>query len=249
MEKPLILLTILLPLLHETTAIQLLMNNASYDNRINAKLSDNAILRCEVINNTANEDLMWYRGTQQVDIKSENSVNISNVCITEITAEDNGVSFTCLLKRNTTTKLSVQLNVLFSPKLSGDATINVEESKTVQITCGFKANPAAAMFWRQNNSVFTLPSRYKQDMTSDILQLTIEKAAKSDANNYTCVALTSDGKETTRVFQLIVEDRKPGLPIEAIAAAVVVGALIIAFGLFARREKIFKCKKNRETAM
>ncbi|CAJ0949208.1 unnamed protein product [Ranitomeya imitator] len=59
------------------------------------------------------------------------------------------------------------------------------------------------MFWRQNNSLFTLPSHYKQYMTSETLQLTIEKATKADSANYTCVAL-SKGNETIRVIELIV---------------------------------------------
>ncbi|XP_073524074.1 transmembrane and immunoglobulin domain-containing protein 1 [Phyllobates terribilis] len=250
MKKSLIGLAVLLSLLHKITALQLLLNNRPYDNRHTDNLGNPAILHCEVVNNTNDQSLIWYRGTQQVDIKSENSVNASHICIPELTIEDNGVSFTCLLKQNTSMKLSLQMNVLFPPILSGETEILAQEGKTVQITCGFKANPAAVMFWRQNNSLFTLPSRYKQDMTTDTLQLTIEKATKADSGTYTCVASTN-GTESVRVIELIVGDRQPGLPVEAIAAAVVVGALIIAFGVFARREKVFKaCKKRQhETAM
>ncbi|CAJ0949210.1 unnamed protein product [Ranitomeya imitator] len=92
--------------------LNLLLNNATYDNRHNANLSEPAILRCEVVNNIDDESLIWYRGTGQVDIKSENSVNVSSICIPELTIEDNGVSFTCLLKQNTSIKLSLQMNVL-----------------------------------------------------------------------------------------------------------------------------------------
>ncbi|KAM3934816.1 transmembrane and immunoglobulin domain-containing protein 1 [Leptodactylus fuscus] len=240
MKKPVILIAVILPLLHEIAAVDLKLNNATYDNRHTGSLGDPVNLCCEVIGNMKEETLIWYRGTRQVDIKAENSVNISNVCIPELTVEDNGASFTCLLKRNTTIKLSLQLNVLFPPVLSGDTQINAEEGKTVDITCGYKANPAATMYWLQNDNVFTLPNNFKQDLTTDTLKITIEKVAKKDSANYTCVALLPDGNFTTRVFELIVGDRKVGLPVEAIAAAVVVGALIIAFGLFARRDKILK---------
>ncbi|XP_063813462.1 transmembrane and immunoglobulin domain-containing protein 1 [Pseudophryne corroboree] len=232
------------------TAIELLMNNKAYDDQLTLNISESANLRCDVTSNTADETLIWYRGTQQVNIKSENSVNTSNVCIPELTTADNGVSFTCLLKSNTTIKRSLQLNVLFSPELTGDSQITVEVGKNVQITCGFKANPAAIMFWRQNGRVFTLTSRYSVSMTTNSLQLSITKAEMTDTANYSCVALTDNGNETISVFELIVEDRKAVLPVEAIAAAVVVGALIIAFGLFARRDHIIKCKKSRhDTAM
>ncbi|XP_075189285.1 transmembrane and immunoglobulin domain-containing protein 1 [Anomaloglossus baeobatrachus] len=250
MKNYLIVLAALLPLLPQVTGLHLLLNNVTYDNRHTANLNDPVNLRCEVVDNINDASLIWYRGTQQVDIKSENSVNVSNICIPELTIEDNGVSFTCLLKQNTSMKLSLQMDVRFPPILTGETKIMAEEGKTVQITCGFQANPAAAIFWRQNNGLFTLPSRYKQDMTTDTLQLTIDKATKQDSANYTCVAL-SQGNETIRVIQLIVGDRQPGLPVGAIAAAVVVGALIIAFGMFARRDKVFRaCKKSQnETAM
>ncbi|XP_044143870.1 transmembrane and immunoglobulin domain-containing protein 1 [Bufo gargarizans] len=249
MKKSLRLLAVLLAFLHEISATQLQLNGEIRDNQLPANIGSPALLTCEVVNNTNAETLMWYRGTQQVDVKAENNVNVSHVCIPNVTSEDNGVSFTCLLKSDTSVKLSMQLNVPFNPVLSGDTIINGEESKTVQIICGFKANPAAAMFWRKNEKLFTLPDHYKQDMTTDSLHLTIEKVTKKDSANYTCVAL-SNGTETTRVFELIVADRKEELPVEAIAAAVVVGALIIAFAIFARRDKIFRCKKAEdETAM
>ncbi|XP_071994453.1 transmembrane and immunoglobulin domain-containing protein 1 isoform X1 [Engystomops pustulosus] len=252
MKKLLLLVTVLLPFFHEITgSLKIFLNNALYENKTSLTISDPAIIRCEVADNTENETLIWYRGTLEVNISSENSVNVSTVCIPELTVEDNGVSFTCLLKSNTSIKRSLQLDVQFNPRLSGDTQIRAEEGKTVQISCGFKANPAASMFWRQNNSLFTLPANYKQDLTTDTLQLTIEKVTKKDTANYTCVALLPNGGETTRVFELIVGDRQVGLPIEAIAAAVVVGALMIAFGMFARREKIFNmCMKGRhDTAM
>ncbi|XP_075052997.1 transmembrane and immunoglobulin domain-containing protein 1 [Mixophyes fleayi] len=250
MKKFILVLLLSLSYLETATTLQLLLNNITTNGRLSGNVSDSATMRCEVVDNTADETLMWYRGTQQVDIKSENSVNISYVCIEKLTAEDHGVSFTCLLKSNTSMKLSVQLFVLFDPILTGDQQMFVEEGKDVQITCGFKANPAATMFWRQNNSVITLPSNFEEYMTTDSLQLTIKKAEKANAAYYSCVALLTNGTEVVQVIELIVEDRKVPLPVEAIAAAVVVGALVIAFGLFARRDKIIRCKKSRDdTAM
>lgn len=45
------------------------------------------------------------------------------------------------------------------------------------------------------------------------------------------------------VFFPLPTDRKPGFPLEAIIAAIVVVLLTVIFGIVARREKIFKVTK------
>ncbi|KAM9320331.1 transmembrane and immunoglobulin domain-containing protein 1 [Gastrophryne carolinensis] len=220
-------------------AFELQLNGRSQSYQNTYVVNDSTTIVCNVVNNTAAETLIWYRGTQQLDVDSKNSENSSTICLPALSPQDDGVSFTCLLKRNTTMKLSVQLSVTYDPILKGNTIIEGEEGKTIKMTCEFMANPAAVMSWRRNNSVVNFPARFEQQMTRDSMTLTITKAEKSDSDNYTCVAQVGN-KETELVFELVVGDRIPGLPIEAIAAAVVVGALIIAFALFARRDQIFK---------
>ncbi|XP_072286916.1 transmembrane and immunoglobulin domain-containing protein 1 [Pyxicephalus adspersus] len=244
----LLALTVFSLVICHVAALELLLNGYASHNRFDLKVNQSKTIICNVVNNSNAESLIWYRGTQQVNIKPENSVNSSTICLPEVAPEDDGVSFTCLLKRNTTIKWSALLNVTFEPILSGDTQIVAEEGKNVQITCGFKANPAVTMSWRQNGSVVTFPSRFDQHMTRNTWTLTITKVQMEDTANYTCVAVPPSGKEYTLTFEVIVGERKPGLPVEAIGAAVVVGALIIAFGLFARRQRIFKkCMKSRDT--
>ncbi|KAM5181963.1 transmembrane and immunoglobulin domain-containing protein 1 [Mantella aurantiaca] len=244
--KYLLILIQLSFLFYQVRALGLMLNGLTQGSCLNLGVNQSQTISCSVANNSDAETLMWYREKAQVDIKSENSINISRICLPSVSPDDNGVNFTCLLKRDPTIKLSLMLNVEFQPLLSGDTKIISEEGKNVQITCGYKANPAAVMSWRQNNRTVTFPSRFEQRMTSDTWMLSITKAQMSDTANYTCVAERFNETEVTLTFELIVGVRKPGLPIEAIVAAVVVGALVIAFGFFARRQKICKpCMKSR----
>ncbi|KAM4795650.1 transmembrane and immunoglobulin domain-containing protein 1 [Rhinophrynus dorsalis] len=237
---------VLVPLLaaHHVTAVDLMINGMVQSHILSLNVSETASLKCEVHNNTAAETLTWYRGIRQLDIKSENSVNSSHVCITPLSPEDNTVSYTCLLKSDNTVKVSVMLDVKFSPILSGETNVTVEVGKDVKLTCGVKANPQPQMIWKKNGVlVHMVKSRYEQFMTSDTFQLSISKAEKSDSGVYTCTANINEGNSTNTTaldFELVVEDKKDALPVEAIGAAVVVGALIILFAMFARRDKILK---------
>lgn len=46
-----------------------------------------------------------------MDLKDGNKVNISNICISPATETDNGVTFTCKLRRDQSVKVSVILDV------------------------------------------------------------------------------------------------------------------------------------------
>ncbi|XP_040194510.1 transmembrane and immunoglobulin domain-containing protein 1 [Rana temporaria] len=247
----LLVLTVFSFFFYQVRALGLKLNCFNSEKCFDLKVNQSQTIKCDVVNNSNTETLIWYRGTQQVDIKPENSLNSSTVCLPAVAPDDNGVSFTCLLKSDTTIKQTVQLNVLFEPILSGDTKTITQAGQNIQLTCGFKANPAVAMSWRRNGSIVAFPSRFEQRMSSNTWTLSITKVAMSDTDNYTCVAVTPSGNVTTLTFELIVGERQPGLPVEAIGGAVVVGCLIICFGLFARRQKIFKqCMKSRHnTAM
>ncbi|CAH2220109.1 transmembrane and immunoglobulin domain-containing 1 [Pelobates cultripes] len=239
-------LILLLFVSYQVSALGVSINGHTNSFLLTANTSNSITLTCEVVNNTGNETLLWYRGKSQVDIKTENSVNSSSICIFPVTPQDNEVSFSCVLKSNTSISVSAMLDIKFDPILTGEDNVIVEIEKTAQLTCDFKANPQAAMSWRRNDNLVNMVSRYQQYLTSDSFQLTINKAEKKDAGLYTCMAFIN-GMNFTRSFNLDVADKKDVLPIEAIGAAVVVGALIILFAMFARREKIFKkCLKPHD---
>uniref|UniRef100_A0A8V5HAU9 Uncharacterized protein n=1 Tax=Melopsittacus undulatus TaxID=13146 RepID=A0A8V5HAU9_MELUD len=191
-------------------------------------------------NSSEAEELLWYRGDGKVDLKDGNKVNISNICISPVTESDNGVTFTCKLARDTSVQVSVILDVQFPPHLSGEESFHIEEDKDVTLSCNSKSNPQAHAAWYKNNTTLTLQEhRYQIHQTSEVFQLSIKQVQMSDNGTYTCV-MSYPFSEWRKDFHLIVEDKQPVFPTEAIIAAAVVVTLTILFGIVAQKDNIFK---------
>ncbi|NXN04427.1 TMIG1 protein, partial [Sylvia borin] len=222
------------------TGLELSVNNQAADFTLSAELGPAISLSCLVHNSSQAEELLWYRGDGQVGLNEGNKVNVSNICISPVNESDNGVTFTCRLARDKSVQVSVILDIQFPPQLSGEETLHVEEEKDATLTCNSKSNPQGRSTWYKDNQNLTLQqSRHELYQTSEIFQLSIRKVQKSDNGTYTCVVDSPLGKGT-RDFHLIVEDKKPVFPTEAVIAAAVVVTLTIFFGIAARKDKFFK---------
>ncbi|NWW80316.1 TMIG1 protein, partial [Climacteris rufus] len=223
--------------------LELSVNNHAADFTLTTKLGPPISLSCLVHNSSQAEELLWYRGDGQVDLKAGNKVNISHICISPVNESDNGVAFTCRLARDKSVQVSVTLDVQFPPQLSGEETLHVEEDKDVTLTCNSKSNPQAQTSWLKDSHNLALQQkRHELHQTSEVSQLSIRKARKSDNGTYTCV-LQSPLGSGTKDFHLIVEDKKPVFPMEAVIAAAVVVTVTVLFGIVARKDTFFKVWK------
>ncbi|KAM6373134.1 transmembrane and immunoglobulin domain-containing protein 1 isoform 2-T2 [Pluvialis apricaria] len=232
------------------TGLELSVNNHAADFSLTTVVGPPISLSCLVQNSSEAEELLWYRGDGQVDLKDGNKVNISNICVSPVAESDNGVIFTCKLARDRSVQVSVTLDVKFPPHLTGDESLQVEEEKDITLSCNAKSNPQAQTTWYKNNSPLILEqNRYQLYQTSEVFQLSIIKVQKRDNGTYTCMVKSPLG-EGRKDFHLIVEDKKPVFPKEAVIAAVVVVTVTLLFGIVARKDKIFKCfKRPNETAL
>ncbi|NXF71584.1 TMIG1 protein, partial [Sclerurus mexicanus] len=222
------------------TGLELSINNHAADFPLSTKPGHSVSLSCLVHNSSQAEQLLWYRGDGQVGLKDGNKVNISNICIYPVNESDNGVAFTCKLARDKSVQVSVILDVEFPPQLSGEETLQIEEEKDATLTCNSKSNPQAQTTWYKDNKTLILQQgRHELYQTSEVFQLSIRKIQKSDNGTYTCVVESSLGKGT-KDFHLIVEDKKPVFPKEAVIAAIVVVTVTLFFGIVARKDKLFK---------
>ncbi|NWR84707.1 TMIG1 protein, partial [Furnarius figulus] len=222
------------------TGLELSINNHAADFPLSTKPGHSVSLSCLVHNSSQAEQLLWYRGDGQVSLKDGNKVNISNICIYPVNESDNGVAFTCKLARDKSVQVSVILDVEFPPQLSGEETLQIEEEKDATLTCNSKSNPQAQTTWyKDNNTLILQQGHHELYQTSEVFQLSIRKIQKSDNGTYTCVVESSLGKGT-KEFHLIVEDKKPGFPKEAVIAAIVVVTVTLFFGIVARKDKLFK---------
>lgn len=87
------------------------MNGKTENYILNTGLGFQESLRCAVQNHTREEELLWYREEGTVDLKSGYKINSSSVCVSSISENDNGVTFTCKLQRDQLVSVSVVLNV------------------------------------------------------------------------------------------------------------------------------------------
>uniref|UniRef100_A0A8D2JKQ3 Transmembrane and immunoglobulin domain-containing protein 1 n=1 Tax=Sciurus vulgaris TaxID=55149 RepID=A0A8D2JKQ3_SCIVU len=246
-QEYILLLTTILFLPRETSSSVLTVNGKTENYILDSQRGVQASLECAVQNHTRDEELLWYREDGRVDLKPGNNINSSSVCVSSISENDNGVNFTCKLQRDQTVSVSVVLNVIFPPLLSGTEFQTVEEDSDVKLVCNVKSNPQAQMMWYKNNNFLTLEKNHHQiQQTSEFIQLSITKVQKSDNGTYNCIA-NSPLKVETLDFHLIVKDKAVVVPIEPIIAACVVVFLTLCFGLLARRQRIMKlCIKEKD---
>uniref|UniRef100_A0A8B9G246 Transmembrane and immunoglobulin domain containing 1 n=1 Tax=Amazona collaria TaxID=241587 RepID=A0A8B9G246_9PSIT len=223
-------------------SLELSVNNHNADFSLLTSPGPAVSLSCLVQNSSEAEELLWYRGDGQVDLKDGNKVNISNICISPVTESDNGVTFKCMLARDKSVQVSVILDVQFPPQLSGEESLHIEEDKDITLSCNSKSNPQAHAAWYKDNTTLTLQDRYQLHRTSEVFQLSINNVQMSDNGTYTCV-MTYLSTEWRKDFHLIVEGNTPVFPTEAVIAAAVVVSLTILFGIVAQRDKLFKVWK------
>ncbi|XP_054857442.1 transmembrane and immunoglobulin domain-containing protein 1 [Eublepharis macularius] len=237
------LLTILL-LSYSSAGVELSINANTTDYRLPTRPGVNESLWCNVRNHSQEEELLWFRQDGMVDLKDGNRLNTSNICISPVTMDDNGVSFTCQLARDGSIQISVVLDVMFPPIISGEDPPSVLERNRVTLDCHVKANPPAQMVWYKDNSTLVLEaSRLWISQTSELFQLVIERAQDSDSGVYTCEANSALGT-ARQDFLLTIEAGKLAFPMEAVIAAAVVVFLTILFAIVARREAIHKCLRK-----
>ncbi|XP_043857331.1 transmembrane and immunoglobulin domain-containing protein 1 isoform X2 [Dromiciops gliroides] len=247
MQNCMLLLSVILLLPCGLMSVILTVNSNTKSYILQTKPGTSESLKCAVQNHSQEEPLLWYRESGTVDLKAENKINSSDICISPVSEDDNGITFTCKLQRNQSMSISVILDVIYDPILTGTELQTVEEGSSVRLDCNVKSNPPAQMTWYRNDSALNLEKNHHQIyQTSELFQLSISNVLKSDNGTYSCHA-NSSLKLEIMDFHLIIEDKKYTVPMEPIIAASVVVFLTIMFGLIARREKIMKlCIKDQK---
>ncbi|NXL94227.1 TMIG1 protein, partial [Alectura lathami] len=237
-----VLVLVLCFLARTAAGVELSVNNRTANFTLSTEPGPSVSLSCLVQDSSQAEELLWYRGEGKVDLKDGNKVNVSHICISPVSESDNGVTFTCRLTRNNTVQVSVVLDVRFPPSLGEDEAVQIEEGKDVTLTCNTKSNPQGQTEWYKDNAAMTLQQdRHRLYRTSEVFQLSIQNAEKSDNGTYTCEVTGDPSWGVIRKdFLLIVEDKKPVFPTEAVIAAAVVVTITVLFGILARRESIVK---------
>ncbi|KAG8122568.1 hypothetical protein E2320_018065 [Naja naja] len=221
------------------TGLELSINANTADYELVTEVGLSQSLWCTVKHPSQAEELLWMRGDREVSLQEGNRVNASNVCISPVTDEDNGVSFTCQLARDKSVQISVLLNVAYAPVLTGEDPPSIPAQWDATLDCHVKANPPAQLTWLKDNETLRLEdSRYWVFQTSELFQLTINQLQASDGGIYTCLAHSPRG----------MSQEKMPFPTEAVIAAGVVLSLIALFALAVRWQKFIQCFKKADAS-
>ncbi|XP_059827479.1 transmembrane and immunoglobulin domain-containing protein 1-like [Hypanus sabinus] len=224
------------------------INDCTANDRLIKNISESLSLTCTVVNNRQDEELVWLREDRVINLKPLNRINVSTVCIDPITADDNNVTFSCHLSRNSTVKRSVLLDVRFVPILSQDGGVDVEaySGDVVTLTCNVKSNPPALMSWHKDNNTLKMEAgKHHVNWDSSAFTLLIKKVQKWQNGTYVCRADSTLGSRSL-YFNLSVKDKPYQVPYEPIIAGIVVILLTSLFGIFSRRHAVIECcRKNK----
>ncbi|XP_043574364.1 transmembrane and immunoglobulin domain-containing protein 1 [Chiloscyllium plagiosum] len=229
------------------TVVDVAINGITTDYIIIRNISDFVSLTCAAVNNTHDEELVWFRGDREINLKSKNRINVSTVCIDPITENDDEAKFSCHLNKNHKINTTVRLDIKFMPILNrdGDGQIDVYAGNNVKLQCNVKSNPPAAMSWHKDNSALKMVTgKHSVYWDSGVFTLSIKKVENTDNGTYVCVADSALGSNNL-TFHLNVKDKPYVVPFEPIVAGLTVVLLTAFFGIFSRRKIIIQaCKKK-----
>ncbi|XP_066501108.1 transmembrane and immunoglobulin domain-containing protein 1-like [Hoplias malabaricus] len=208
-------------------------------------LGDTVTLSCQAAGSDTEEELQWSRNSALIELKEENRLSQSHLCLQNLTQDDHQVKFTCGLKRNSSVSASVKLNVLFPPDLSGEENVAVEESTEAFLSCSVNANPPVTISWlREGTVVDLLKDGYTLYQDSWMAKLIINKPnRKLHQGTYTCLTTSLEFGERSKVLHVTVTEKTMAFPLGAVIAGCVVVLCTAALAVLSRWSQIRQCCK------
>uniref|UniRef100_A0A673A8K3 Transmembrane and immunoglobulin domain containing 1 n=1 Tax=Sphaeramia orbicularis TaxID=375764 RepID=A0A673A8K3_9TELE len=209
---------------------------------LETKLDETVSLVCKY-EDEPDEELVWKRNDALVSLKDENKKGLSRVCITPIDYEDNEVTFTCQLGKNSTVRAFVTLNVTYPPSLSGSEDVSVEEESVFALQCDIGANPpVTSVTWEMNGTaVDVLAGGFTISTGAFTSRLTADSTEKNlHENTYQCSAVSPMYGTHSKVFHVTVTAKTMKFPLMPMIAGLVVVCLTTLLAIVSRWKKITK---------
>ncbi|KAL4608439.1 transmembrane and immunoglobulin domain-containing protein 1 [Arapaima gigas] len=231
----------LLLLSAQSTAVRVESSPAAVDGLIRVDAGRPVSLTCLLeITSAADEELQWFRNEMPVSLQEGNRQNRSSLCLSPVSADDDGVTFKCQLRSNGSVSTSVQLEVFFFPELSGVDNVTVEEDGEISFVCDTYAKPQANVTWMFNGEVVDLGSGgYALFRNTWETRLSIYKVERHvHQGQYSCVVTSSKFGTRTKTFSLTVEGKKVKFPLGPIIAGLVVVFCTALLALVSRWKRI-----------
>ncbi|XP_051537126.1 transmembrane and immunoglobulin domain-containing protein 1-like [Myxocyprinus asiaticus] len=216
---------------------------------IQTKVEETVTLTCVTdgsMDPSNQHELQWYRNGALVDLKEENRLYRSSLCVQPVTREDNRAIFTCQLKSDVSVNNSIELDVQFPPNLNDIEELFFEETSNAALSCDVHANPPVTVSWKRDGELLDLTTgSYKTTNNGVTAQLTIPKI-KRDVHQglYTCEAHSAVYGIMNKTFKVTVEDKVLKFPLGPTIAGLVVVVCTIVTAIISRRNKIKECCKR-----
>ncbi|XP_051959969.1 transmembrane and immunoglobulin domain-containing protein 1-like [Xyrauchen texanus] len=187
-------------------------------------------------------ELQWLRNGDLVDLKEENRLYRSSLCVQPVTREDNGAIFTCQLKSDASVNNSIELDVQFPPDLNDTEEVFVEETSNVVLSCNVLANPPVTVAWKRDDELLDLTTgSYKTTNNGITAELTVPKIKREvHQGMYTCETTSAVYKKRSKTFKVTVEDKVLKFPLGPTIAGVVVVVCTVIIAIISRRDTIKK---------
>lgn len=194
----------------------------------------------------ADEELVWKRNDALISLKEENKKGLSKLCITPIGYDDNEVTFTCQLGKNSTVTASVTLNVTYPPPLSGSEDVSMEEGSVFALQCDIGANPpVTSVAWKMNGTVVdVLAGGFTISTGAFTSRLTADSTEKNlHETTYECSTSSPKHGIHSKVFHVTVTAETMKFPLLPMIAGLVVVGFTMLLAIISRWKKIRQCCK------
>ncbi|XP_054899267.1 transmembrane and immunoglobulin domain-containing protein 1 [Poeciliopsis prolifica] len=218
----------------------------STDGVIQTTTQSNVSLVCILTGAPKDEELVWLRNGAMVKLNDENKQSGSSVCISPVIQKDEGATFTCQLKSNSSHSASVTLNVTYCPDVSGSEEVTLEEEESLNLQCDMKANPlVTSVSWKLNGTMVDLSTGGFIISNDGInTKLYVKKADRSmHEGEYQCTVTSPICESLSKTFQVTVTDKTIKFPLMPMIAGLVVVGLTALLAIVSRWRMIARCFK------
>ncbi|XP_008425370.1 transmembrane and immunoglobulin domain-containing protein 1 [Poecilia reticulata] len=245
-----IVLLFLLPSYASQTSVVYIMSSPEPLNGVIQTETEKTVSLVCFLNGThEDKELVWLRNGAMIKLIDGNKENNSSICINPVIRKDEGATFTCQLKSNSSHSASVTLSVTYHADLSGSEEVTVEEEESLEMQCDMRANPlATSVTWELNGTMVDL-STWGFIITNNGIntKLYVKKVDRSlHEGNYTCTVTSPSYGPLNKTFQVTVTDKTIKFPLMPTIAGVVVVALTALLAIISRRRVIARCFKSNK---
>ncbi|KAI0212429.1 hypothetical protein LSAT2_002670 [Lamellibrachia satsuma] len=151
-------------------------------------------LTCDITDGRPRDDIKrvtWKKGGQEVTSSGRNNISGRDLTISSLDHSDDDGSYTCAAENAAgmgESSEALQLDIQYKPTMSVETPSPVVEGRPVTITCQSQgARPAVtSVTWKKGQDVVTVTTDKYTGGTVQNPSLTITRATRTDAGQYTC---------------------------------------------------------------